>query len=107
MIYENFLSQFTNWRPTTLYWQRFSIGEKYGIDEVKEVYNDIFMAAKDDYKLLTELVMILNHKSWQHSEELTGSKFCKTYADLYYEARNYALNNLKNDELQYFLETTD
>jgi hypothetical protein len=107
MIYTDFLSQFTDWRPTTLYWQRFSIGEKYGVDEVEEVYNDIFNAAKNDYKLLTELVMILNHKTWQHCEELIDSKFCKTYEDLYYKTRKYALDSLKNDELKYFLDVTD
>lgn len=107
MIYEQFLAQFTDWRPTTLYWQRFSIAEGFGKEEIKRVYNEIFDESKNDYKLITELVMILNHKSWQHCEDLMDSEFCKIYAELFREARNYAENTLKDDELQYFLDTTD
>ena len=107
MIYEQFLSQFTDWRPTTLDWQRFSIAEKYGKDEIKAIYNEILNESKDDYKLLTELVMILNHKSWQHCENIDSSEFCKVYADLFRGAKEYAENHLEGDELQYFLNTID
>lgn len=107
IIYEQFLAQFTDWRPTTLYWQRFSIAEKYGKEEVKRVYNEIFAESKKDYKLLTELVMILNHKSWEHCEDIDCSDFCNIYSDLFMTAKEYAENHLEGDELRYFLDTTD
>lgn len=107
MIYEDFLAQFTDWRPTALYWQRFSIAERYGIREINSVYEEIFNESKKDYKLLTELVMVLNHKAWQHSEELMFSTFCDIYTELYNKANQYALDNLKDSELDYFIGVTD
>lgn len=107
MIYEQFLAQFTDWRPKTLYWQRFSIAESYGKDEVKRVYDKILKESKKDYTLITELVMILNHKSWEHSKYAASSAFCELYTDLYRETNQYALDNLTGKELTYFLDVTD
>lgn len=107
MIYENFLAQFTDWRPTTLYWQRFSIAEGFGKEEVLRVYNEILSESKKDYKLLTELVMVLNHKSWLHCEDIDCSEFCSTYADLFRKSKKYAENHLEGDELRYFFDTID
>lgn len=107
MIYEQFLAGFTDWRPTTLYWQRFSIAERFGEDEILEVYEQIFKESKDDYKLLTELTMILNHKSWQHCENIDRSGFCELYKNLFSKTYNYAISTLHEKELTYFLDTTD
>ena len=106
MIYEDFLAQFTDWRPTTLYWQRFSIAEEFGKQEIKRVYKDIFKEAKKSYKLLTELVMILNHKTWQH-KETTGSGLYDLYEELYDDTKDYALDHMKKEELSYFFDITD
>lgn len=107
MIYEQFLAQFTDWRPTALYWQRFSIAEKFGKDEIERVYHEIFKESKKDYKLLTELVMVLNHKSWEHCEYTDYSEFCEQYSDLYYKAKEYAETHLEGDGLRYYLDVTD
>lgn len=107
MIYEDFLAQFTDWRPTTLYWQRFSIAEGYGKQEISSIYEGIFKEAKKNYKKLTELVMILNHKCWQHCENNGVDGLCETYSSLFYETREYAINHLSGDELQYFFDITD
>lgn len=107
MIYEQFLAQFTDWRPSTLYWQRFSIAEKFGKEEITRVYHEIFNEAKTDYKLLTELVMILNHKTWEYSEYIAKSEFCDLYSELYYTTNQYAIDTLKDDELRYFADVTD
>ena len=107
MVYENFLSQFTDYKPITLYWQRFSIAESFGKDEISKVYKEIFNEAKDDYMLLTELVMVLNHKSWQYCENINNSTICKLYTSLYEKTNEYAHTNLKGNELTYFYEVTD
>ena len=107
MIYEQFLSKFTDWRPSTLYWQRFSIAERYGIDELMKVHDEIFDEANKDYKLLTELAMILNHKSWEHCENIECKQLCDLYSEWFHEVKDYAVSHLKNDELSYFLTTID
>ena len=107
MIYEQYLAQFTDWRPTQLYWQRFSIAEKFGKEEIERVYNEIFKETKKDYKLLTELVMILNHKSHEHAEYIDSQDICELYSCLFEKTWEYAINTLRDDELAYFLEITD
>lgn len=106
MIYEDFLAQFTDWRPTTLYWQRFSIAEEFGRLEIRRVYKDIFKEAKKDYKLLTELVMILNHKTWQHNNNNVLG-LSDLYEELYDDTKDYALDHMKEEELRYFFDITD
>ena len=107
MIYEDFLSGFTSWRPENLYWQRFSIAERFGKNEIQSVYDDIMKESKKDYKRLTELVMVLNHKSFQHCEDVENKALCKFYTTLYKEANAYASDTLQGDELRYFLDVTD
>lgn len=107
MIYEDYLAGFTDYKPITLYWQRFSIAEHFGTNEIKQLYNDIFKDAKNDYKLLTELVMVTNHKSWQHHDYANNPVLCKLYADLYNKADKYACEHLTGEELDYFLSVTD
>ena len=107
MIYIDYLSQFTDWRPTQNYWQRFSITEKIGLDEVGAEFKTIFNDAKGDYKRLTELVMVLNHKSWQQHENTSDPMLCRLYARLFKKAYNYAIKHLEGDALRYFLDVTD
>ena len=107
MVYEQFLSGFTSWRPAYSCWPRFSIAEKFGKKEINTVYNDIFKAAKSDYKLLTELVMVLNHKVFEYSEYPKNTTLCAYYSELFLRTKNYALDTLNGAELQYFLETID
>ena len=107
MIYADFLSQFTDWKTETCYWQRFSIAERYGENEINDTYKELFEESKNDYKLLTELVMILNHKSWEHCENIKKTKLCDKYADLFRTAYEYACKHLEGYQLRYFLEVTD
>ena len=60
---------------------------------------------KHDYKYLTELVLVLNHKAWQHQD--MNPVLSELYIQLYEIADNYAIDNLKGYELKYFFEVTD
>ena len=90
--------------PNT-FWSDFSIADACGINAVKDTYKRAFAEWKSDYKMLTELVMVLNHKMWQHYE--ADNDIWKLYCDLFEKADTYAIDNLKGDDLQYFLEVTD
>lgn len=106
MIYTDFLERFTDWRPETLYWQRFSIAEKFGKLEIQTTYDEIFKEAKKDYRKLAELVVILDHKSLQHSENIMSADLCELYSGLLFKTRKYAETHLKKDELEYFFGMT-
>lgn len=60
---------------------------------------------KGNYKYLTELVMVLNHKIWQWFEK--NAALAAMYNDFWEIADQYALNNLKGEELDYFYTVTD
>lgn len=89
----------------TTFWQDFSIADRFGIDAVKDTYNRAFKEWKNDYKYLTELVLVLNWKIWQHyhyNDTLTN-----IYNELWSAAEQYAYENLHGDEARYFFEIID
>ena len=54
---------------------------------------------------LTELVMVLNHKIWRYYQN--NDELARLYNDLWVKASDYALDNLTDAELDYYLEVTD
>ena len=94
----------TGYKPITTFYEDFSIADKFGINAIKDTYKRAFNDWKSDYKYLTELVMVLNWKSWEHENNV---QFCRLYSELFYELQDYAYNNLKGEELNYFIITTD
>lgn len=89
----------------TTFWSDFSIADHFGTSAITDTYNRAFKEWKDNVVYLTELVMVLNHKIWQHHE--TNMTYAKLYDVLWRTADEYAMENLKGDDLQYFLSTTD
>lgn len=60
---------------------------------------------KDDYKFFTELTLVLNHKIWQHYK--SNRELAALYDRLWREADEYAMNNFKGEELDYYYRVTD
>lgn len=89
----------------TTFWSDFTIADAFGIDAIKDTFNRAFKEWKSDYIYLTELVMVLNWKIWQHYK--TNELIARVYNDLWEKADAYACENLKGNELTYFYDTTD
>ena len=87
------------------FWEEFSISDKYGPDGVRSHFEDVFGLWKKDYRFLTELVLVLNLKTWSWFQ--VDDKLGVTYDDLWKIADAYALKHLKGKELDYYLETLD
>ena len=94
------------YKQITTFFEDFSIADNFGISAIQDTYNRAFKSWKDNYKYLTELALVLNKKSWQHHAE-NNIRVSELYAELYYKVRDYALDNLKDDELTYYIRTTD
>lgn len=62
-------------------------------------------SGKEDYEFLTELVLVLNHKIWQYHEK--RPEFAELYNTLWEQTDQYAMENLKDEELSYFFDVTD
>ena len=84
----------------------FSIADVFGANAVKDTFNRAFKEWKSDYKMLTALVITLNHKIWQHYEA-ENNELALVYDELWKKADQYAFDTLKDDELEYFIEVTD
>ena len=90
---------------TTTFWQDFSIADAFGIPAVKDTYNRAFNEWKSNYLYLTDLVMVLNHKIWQWYEK--NDALAELYNDLWDKTAQYAMDNLKGEELSYYFRVTD
>ena len=95
----------TGYKPITTFWMDFSIADNFGKSAVKDTFNRAFKEWKDNYKYLIELVMVLNHKIWEHYE--TNEPLARVYNELWEKAQNYGYEHLKDDELTYFWKTLD
>ena len=90
----------------TTFWQDFTIADKYGRNAINDTYRRAFGEWKSDYRYVTDLVMVLNHKIWQHWEN-KNNELAEVYDKLWRVADEWCMENLKGEELNYFLRTTD
>jgi hypothetical protein len=93
------------YKMTTTFFQDFAIADKFGVNDIKDTYKRAFKEWKDNYIYLTELVVVLNWSIWKWYSK--NDTIAKLYQDLWEEADSYAMENLKNDELLFFLRVTD
>lgn len=91
---------------TTTFWEDFSIADAFGIDAVQDTYNTAFNEWKNDHIYLTELSIVLNWKIWQWWDK-GNMDFSKLYDRLWKEVDAYAMDNLKGEELQFYIKVTD
>ena len=95
----------TGYEPLTTFYTDFSIADNFGLSAIKDTYKRAFAAWKDDVKYLTELVMVLNWKTFEHYGK--NETVAQLYQDLFFEAAEYAENTLTGDDLAYYYKKTD
>ena len=100
------IEELTGYKPISTFYTDFSIADNFGIDAVRDTYKTCFKEWSSDYKMLTELVMALNWKIWEHFNA-GNEEFAEVYNELWEKADAYALDNLKGEEMTYFIRTTD
>lgn len=84
----------------------FTIADKFGEKGIRDTFNRAFNEWKSNYVYLTELVISLNWKIWEHYEK-GNQEIAKVYNELWEKADNYACENLKGEELSFFYRVTD
>lgn len=95
----------TGYKPMTTFYEDLSIADMFGAGAIRETYRDVFAAWKADYKYITEFIMALNWKIWEHYGK--NDAYAKLYDELWRKADEWAVSNLKGEELTYYLRTTD
>ena len=95
----------TGYEPKTTFWSDFDIADHFGRNAIRDTFNRAFAGWKDNVVYLTELVMVLNWKLWQHYE--SRPELGEVYSDLYETASLYAEEHLTGEDLSYYYRTTD
>jgi len=84
--------------------------EDIGTNTIKDTVNELFEICKISIKNLTELIMVINHRSWELYEE-GNRELSALYADLYYDyyekAIDYIQKHYNEKDLLYFIRTLD
>jgi hypothetical protein len=100
------IEEMTGYKPKTTFYQDLSIADAFGIDAVKDTYKRGLETAKFmGYEYLTEFVMVLNWKIWEHYKE--NEPLARVYNDLWEKAAECAEETLKDEELIYYFNTID
>ena len=89
----------------TTFWEDFTIADAFGVSAIEDTYKRAFNGWKHDYVYITELSLVLNWKMFQWYEK-DDSKY-QTYYNLYTKLDAWCMDNLRNSELIYYIDTTD
>lgn len=95
----------SGYQPKTTFWQDLSIADVFGVKAIKDTYNRAFNEWKSNAEYITELTLMLNWKIWYWHEK--NEEMAKLYDKLWKEADQWCMDNLKDDDLAYYLRTTD
>lgn len=96
----------TGYTPKTTFYTDFSIADMFGgAPAVKDTYKRAFKEWRSNVEYITELVMVLNWKIWEHYE--TNEKLARVYNDLWEELGDWCCENLKGEDLSYYYVTID
>lgn len=90
----------------TTFYSDFTIADAYGVDAVKDTYDRAFKEWKNNVVYLTELVIVLNHKIWEHYHK-NNSGLIATYDTLWKTADKYCMTVLSDEDVEYYLKVTD
>lgn len=95
----------TGYKPITTFWQDFSIADRHGAAAVKDTFRRAFKEWRDDYKFITELSLVLNHKIWQHYED--DEPLARVYDTLWRTLDDWCYDHFDKEEKEYYFSVTD
>ncbi len=76
MTFREFMRE-NGYELQTTFWEDFSIADRFGLSAIQDTFKRAFEEWKNNYKYLTELILVLNHKIWQYYE--TKPEFATLY----------------------------
>lgn len=105
MTFKELMMQECGYEVRTTFWDDFSIAERFGSQAIEDTYNRAFEEWKPNVEYITELVLVLNWKIWQHESNNEG--FARLYNELWGKCDGWCMDNLQGYDMDYFLNTTD
>lgn len=106
--FEMALSDCGNYKRKTTFYSDLSIAEWYGAKDVIDTYRRVMKEWLDNIEYITEFVLCLNWKCWEHHGK-NNMTMSQMYSELYYKSVDKALEHYKGDRkaLDYYYEVTD
>ena len=106
VCFERFLNSVGKTRKTTFF-ADLSIAECCdGANGVKDTYKRVIKAWLDDVEYMSEFVVALNQKIWQH-HDTNNDNIAKVYDELWRKADNYCREHFKGEELSKYYAYID
>ena len=90
----------------TTFWSDFTIADAFGVKAIQDTYNRAFGEWKNNTEYVTELAMVLNFKLFQWYDK-QRYEYWTLYDKLWKEIDAWCMNNLKGDDLDHYIKTTD
>lgn len=90
----------------TTFWQDFSIADRFGLAAIKDTYKRAFEEWREDVEYAAELVVVLNHKIWQHYERGDMRK-AELYDKFWKEADAWCYEHFTGEDARYYFMVTD
>lgn len=90
----------------TTFWEDFSIADKFGVRAIKDTYRRAFNEWKYDHRYLTELVIVLSWKMWEYYQK-ENETYTELYKQLYNDTDRFAVENLTEEEIEYYYDKTN
>lgn len=94
--------RWTGYEPTTTLYTDFSEADEAGPDAIRKLFTKAFRKGKQDYKYLSELVLVLWWKAREHYED---REKWPVYRDLHFKAWNYCEETLCGEEYDFYAKT--
>ena len=105
-MYDWNIEEFCGYKPISTYYTDFGIAEIFGEDAVRDTYNRAVENWGTSIEWMTEIVMVLNWKIWEHYYR-DNEKLGRLYDELWRKAESFVTKHFKGDDLAYFYRTTD
>lgn len=103
--WRNMLASMTDYEPKTTFFSDLSIAECFGVNAIKDTYNQVIKEWGSNIVYITEFTMCLNHKIWQLYE--VDEPTAEIYDGLWRKACEYVVTHFKGEDLSYYYRITD
>lgn len=104
-VFTQGVANMNGYETITTFYGDFTIADCFGLDAVQDTYDRATKEWRHNYKYFTELVLVLNHKIWEHYEH--NEPLARLYDKLWREADNWAHDNFKGEAAQHYFNVTD
>lgn len=95
----------TGYATKTTFYGDFTMAECHGLNAIQETYDRATQEWRDNVEYFTELVLVLNHKIWEHYK--TKKDMAALYDRLWKEADAWACDNYHDEAAEYYYNVTD